>query len=871
MVTLFAAWLACTGDSPVEHDVVSVVPPWPWELSGCWTMDTGPRCVVGIDRPLTLWVGAEVAPELEPPELLASPWEVHAGGFLATLATSGDATVEVTSGRTRLVLHVEARDQPPVLVEARALASRGDVAAVLDTLEPALASEDVDLQIAAGFRLATLGERPMADVEERARAAGRWWWAAAAAMTSARDHLTDRRDGLRALGDLDRARNLARGPGRRLGFVLEHSLDYYEGRAYLALGNHRAAMAAFHRVEERADRVGHTIYASRARRDIAESLVRFGSVEEALGILRDEIEALAPVDDACERAMALNGYGWALVQARDAGWSNLEDSAADVLDDGLELLDGACSHEHRAADHRSQLHLNRALAALQDHDVDVAAYHLDRHRDSGASDPWALVAEGRLHLARGEPRRALRAFEALERRAGDQLELQWFAHRGQGLAHASLDQRPAAIRELQRAQSLLFRQALLVPVYFGPTAYLRQRRDAAARLAQLLRESGHLEAAFDAHRRSRASFVGALHHFTRLQSGDATMSRAFQESTRAIAEAEAAMRSRREVWEIPLDELEEELQKRTELERRIARARDRGFAALGVPVDPERRRPRQGELLLGWFAEPDGWVGYAEDERGVAVSRRADPPSPDELFAPFGDAIRRADVITLLLPDELASVDVHRAGFEGRPLIASVPVRYGIDLAGPGRSAGTGAPQRRALVVGDPQLNLVLAREQVVDVADTLGVRGFQVEELLGPRATRRAVLERFDTDWLHFSGHGKAGPAWQSGLVMSDGAITVSDVLAAARAPRIAVLNACVTAREPGGGLAVAAALVIAGTEEAVAPGAEVSDRIARLFSRRLYAELAAGSSLPRAYTSSLLDLASAEPAVWTYRVVHP
>ena len=867
--------LSCVTAPPAEFEANPA--PWEWDIDGCWAMDTGPECTVAPADSLTLWVGSEVAPTVDAPGIDTPTWEVAEDGFRATMTVSANGRWTIRTPKGALTLKVVTEPQPEVVARAMQLAGGGDMPSALAILEPAAASDDVDLKIAAGFRLATMGGMPMSTVEATAVDAEQWWWAARAALTSSYQHVVDDRDGIRALEAVARAREQASGPGRPLGFRLGYSLDYYEGRAFLTAGNHRSAMEALTRSKQQAERMGHTTWASHARQDVAESLIRLGETEDALALLRDEVEQLSSTDDPCYRAMTLNHYGWAMIQILETDHPEPSVSPVTILEEALAQLEEECDvSAYDSSRHRAQIHLNLALAMLQKADPDSAAFHLEASREAAPIDePWMTVAEGRILLARGEARRALQLFEELEQHTPDQLELQWLALRWQGIAHEALDETDAAILDLERAQAFLFRQALLVPVYFGRSAYLQQRRDTAARLSRLLRSRGRIREALDTHRRSRASFLGALHQVTRLQSEDLELSREFQQALRDAANAEQQLLELRQPWEVPLDEVEAEQQRRAEIERRIIQAQDRGFAALGLSIRPERRRPDPGELFLGWFEEGDGWVGYAEDARDIVATqvRGSGPPPLDVLVRPFASQIERAKVVTLLLPESLGRSNVHRAPLEGRPLLASVPVRYAIDLAGPGLGKQSPTVHKpRALVVSDPRLDLALAREGAGAVAETLQTRGFVVEHRVGKTATRQAILEQLDvSDWLHYSGHGRAGPVWKSQLLVADGTIGVSDVLAVANTPRIAVINACGMADEIDGGVAMATAMVVAGTERALAPTTAVSDHTAEQLSNTLYRELASDNSVSRAYAASVVAIAGSDPEheIWNYRLI--
>ena len=100
---------------------------------------------------------------------------------------------------------------------------------------------------------------------------------------------------------------------------------------------------------------------------------------------------------------------------------------------------------------------------------------------------------------------------------------------------------------------------------------------------------------------------------------------------------------------------------------------------------------------------------------------------------------------------------------------------------------------RGELVVGNPLGDLPYAEEETRQVAAMLGV-----EPLIGPQATREAVLARLGAVGLaHFATHAffAAGSPLDSGIVLANGVLTAREILERGlRAPEFLVLSACQT-----------------------------------------------------------------------------
>jgi CHAT domain-containing protein len=128
-------------------------------------------------------------------------------------------------------------------------------------------------------------------------------------------------------------------------------------------------------------------------------------------------------------------------------------------------------------------------------------------------------------------------------------------------------------------------------------------------------------------------------------------------------------------------------------------------------------------------------------------------------------------------------------------------------------------------VVGDPQGDLVHAMSEARLVAERLGVHA-----MIGPAATRAAVLDGVADGLLHIATH-TAFRDGVPGLWLADGVVTSFDVLVAGKVPRLVVLSVCAASSGDDGEHfgAIASAYLAAGAHWVVATTRSVSDDDAR------------------------------------------
>jgi len=187
----------------------------------------------------------------------------------------------------------------------------------------------------------------------------------------------------------------------------------------------------------------------------------------------------------------------------------------------------------------------------------------------------------------------------------------------------------------------------------------------------------------------------------------------------------------------------------------------------GVRIDlSDLPHDRVVRLFSGSGARPDedaiaGWM------LELAARDPVDPlPALDGLLDRLDDALG-VRLRAALDPHDIGKVTIvphrvlHAVPFWALPSLSGLDVRVASSLAewfdARGRTARIG---RRAVAVGDPTLDLPLARAEASAVAMDLGRAGCEVELLIGDRAAERAIHEAMaSASLLHFAGHGLSRP----------------------------------------------------------------------------------------------------------------
>lgn len=249
-----------------------------------------------------------------------------------------------------------------------------------------------------------------------------------------------------------------------------------------------------------------------------------------------------------------------------------------------------------------------------------------------------------------------------------------------------------------------------------------------------------------------------------------------------------------------------------------------GFSAVPPPA---------GTVLVAFHPLPDGWAILAQSGDkifGTTSSTQKILTGADlqKLFTPLDPILAGAEHLTIQAPWALSKLDLRPANYP------ALPISYSLDLRGHGPVE---LPKiHRALVVSTGDLQAM--SQETSSLVQRLEARGVVVTELSGAAVTRSRLLEELTDrkyDLFHFAGHAASSDAdgWESKLLLADGFITSSDVLALRSVPPRIVLSACSSGKPSGGedaeSLGLAQAFALAGASRVVASTTDVWDGVAK------------------------------------------
>ncbi len=218
--------------------------------------------------------------------------------------------------------------------------------------------------------------------------------------------------------------------------------------------------------------------------------------------------------------------------------------------------------------------------------------------------------------------------------------------------------------------------------------------------------------------------------------------------------------------------------------------------------------------------------------------------------------------------------------WNGRPLMASASVVYAADLPDD-ESARPARSPKRAVLLEDPTGSLRVATgPELAEAQALLESRGWIVDRLGADGADvsqQRTVDALASAELFHFAGHGSVepsvmpgwpslfggAPGWSTHLEFGGGSrLDVHGILGLSKAPAIVVLSGCYTGvvdpRSPAGGMSMAMAFLLAGSERVVSSTEEIDNDDAR----KAVGEMYRSSALMGA---GMVDLEAAPAEAWT------
>jgi tetratricopeptide (TPR) repeat protein len=862
-------------------------------VSGCAALvadpsGSAPVCTPPADGRVRLYVPCEGADrvDIEVPGGAPTPAPKNvAGGRLFTLTVPKDArtiTVRRTdAGSTRAVYTqpLAARPRPAWFDEAQSLRQKGELDAAearATAASTAPTATDEDRALGEGLLARIALRRGKVDVADR-------HFRAAIDLDKRTGRISDRADDAFALVFLLHQRSRHYPEARRvLDEVAGDLAAYPDGRAREPLyrgqvaweaGDTRTALRLLAVAIDRADRLGADGIARAARQVRGMVMCNAGTTQSCVATLREAERELGNAEGvtSCERAELAMGLGYAELEAisstsTSASATSVE-RAGEADQRALGYLDQGCPDAYL----RTVALEHLALAEVLRNRPREAEQRLAQAK-AGTNEPrisdalfWTDV-EARIAMLDHKPDVALAAFEIERTRAiAAQRDGEvWRALVGRGRVLEDLGKTSDALEAYRAADDVIEDAIVAVPFGEGRSSVSAESRDGTNRAAALLSKLGRDAEALDVVRRARSRLVRSLARAEQV----AALSGADRERwERAIADYRTA---RDDVdgeaagdWKKARPALEAAIAARKARHAKLRSALDDAMALVGAggargaggtKAQPLPALP-SGELVLAYVdlggVSGGGVVGFAVEAGKtrafrVGVGARGgidgDAGVRDGLLAPVAPEIERATRIHLLTEGALAAIDVHALTWKGMPLVAHVPVVYGLDL-GPATHAATG---RAALVVADPTGDLPSSRDEGNAALAQLA-KHYDARKLTGSDATAAHVREALaGLAFLHYAGHGVfAGrEGAESALPLAQGgALTVGDVLAMRGAPERVVLSGCEAGRQLGareeGAAGIASAFLVAGAIEVVAPVRVVDDRAASGLSRDLHAAL--------------------------------
>jgi len=590
-------------------------------------------------------------------------------------------------------------------------------------------------------------------------------------------------------------------------------------------------------------------------------LAAYGRQAELASTAERMLERLAPAKDtSCMDASLLVNLASSLVSA-----GSIEERGVDREKllrraiDAFEAESGACEVGDNADLQRQHLmvrtiYVDDAVARGAWAEVEARLRWFDGKKVPASVRPGLDLDRAELAFARSDLARATRLLDSLPKKTTDRIA-DWRAALLRGRIERALGRRDAALASYLAAEALLDAMVDDLRADQGREGIGVGRNAGAAAAIELLAEAGRPAEAAIVARRSRARALRPVGRVARLaELDDARRSEWGDAFGRYQAIRDRLTSELTGAWSLATDERERVLRGHAALREEMRAHHGRAFAVLDHAVAGEERlgSPRPGELWLIFHPAPRGWFVIGSGPaatRIVTVGALTDFVDDVALGAallePFAAEIADAEVVEILAMGSTLDIPFHELPLGDATLLDRVAVAWSLD-------AGTRAPRSpgtSALVVADPASRregiaaLPRSRDEGRVAAEALTKQGIAVELLVGDGATAPAILERFPhIDWFHYAGHGIAGGAtgWDSAMPLAGEAeLGVRDVLGSS-VPRAVVLSGCSTAAvfpaTSAGGVSLATAFVLAGSDAVIGSTRDVQDEEALDMAAALY-----------------------------------
>jgi predicted negative regulator of RcsB-dependent stress response len=626
---------------------------------------------------------------------------------------------------------------------------------------------------------------------------------------------------------------------QQLDLIARINVEYYAAVVAEDNGLLGDAHRGFDLAARLAERVGARKQHAAALIEQALLLARMGRFGEATPIAE---QAVAVADSNVAPDIRLN-KAWldVLRRARDP-------RVADPSPELRELLDAFTNDPRRATIAR----LNLAVATLQSGDHRLAAKELKLVAPEQLDQRQLLYYEltrFRIALAALEPSLARARLDRADLLAevihDSEFQPELFEARVDLELHEGNED--AALDTFERAEQLADALALQVPANDGRSSFWTTLTRSRARHIELALATDDPERALCGVLGARARHLRALATGLARDLEDPQRSTQYRQLLTEYRTLQRALEQKRgEEWKLSGDDLEafaqEQARDRRKLDELLEQAMHVREQELPIWRCPDVRPTAPGEALLTAYPSADGkswwffldhagevaWIRQADDEDRTMLATRA-----VEQFAERGQLDAVTDLLVIPLGGLLA-VDFHTLAPLMRP--GGPRVRHGLGL---GRTSTASNSSGLAAILGDGSANLSNVANELAEVRNLLAARGWDLTASWDPAEEQQPRL-------LHYAGHGEhTGLAgWDSALDLPDGRqVTSERLLIERRAPNFVVLGACdAGAVDPtmlDGGMNVAVAMLLAGSQLVIAPNRKVDDRDAHALAQELYAAL--------------------------------
>jgi hypothetical protein len=642
-------------------------------------------------------------------------------------------------------------------------------------------------------------------------------------------------------------------------------------------------------------RVENSVLAADSLPIYAEALAELGYYEEARYWARESLEHLPSLP--CHRASVVRTAGWInlVLRARDQPHDDPRPHLREAID--LYRTQAEC------ADKEGGARLSLALLALQDGDVAVAGEQL------GAIDTRTLSAEDRVRAAdlrvRLQAREApadvaaaWRAWSELEAAASvvDDDDARWRVEVRRGEIHVREHDGPAALAAFERAEQRLDRLVRAQAVVgVGRTATADRYLEGTTALVSLLVEQGQRPRALCVAREARARRRSAAAGIDVLPAAEREVVREqlrrYREHKRLADQTEALVPERPQAHESALlHDAARSSRKAAALVDEIVEALMRATAS---PRCHELVAAAPGELLVGLYPRDRDWLVFTQDERGATEVQAIEAPTEAELagdprglgrwlLEPISGALAGASRVRVLADRQAQEIDVHLLPWRGQPLLAQLPVTYGVEL--PALPDPVIVDPPRALLLADPTGTLMSARVEVEAVEVRLDEAGWETDAPVTESSDAPGELSFSGYGLLHYAAHtatreGAAGvwapyPAGEAGglphlQIGPTARLEVHDILARRPMPPLAFLAGCKTGlvELDTGSTSLALAFLLADGRQVVASRENVDDAVGLEIARRFYERFVRGGDAAVAMHEVQRELQE-EAEVVPYRV---